>query len=514
MTNSICTETCRSLEDEKWKGDAAFRSGNYERAFEAYSAVAGHFPENINVLLNRSIAALRLGRAAIALEDARSALVLLSAGSYNSSGSPEEENEVSGKLAKAYYREASALAGLGRHDEALASYKSGLRAKPGEKALCKALEGISHRMKLDWLSRYFAELVTDAQSPNRLSSRDGKLLKPPIDKCCLCYQDLQSRIREALLGRETEFRRYVCTSWFRGKDPGRCILSILRAYAYLLHAKCGREEAIEQSVRDARAAVAYMPSKGIARAYAVHAAVLEHMGDYTAAMVEIMEGVTLDPESEELNHEAMTLKSKLTDQQRQVVEKEGLVGLRRWLEDEREKSLPEFMRKRPKYYYYYEWMKKRIHAYYPQLPEPVMDKLLTCDADELDLLLQYPQAIKGQVDEFLAIHSEHGAEYLASYQTPRIPWEEAQRLEQGSSGALGENPKQTNHALVAGGGAGQITDDERRGLPVPPRLAPDDARDQIEAAGRMGTAHTAAAAIEPQKPLDQQDQEEDLDGVD
>lgn len=29
---------------------------------------------------------------------------------------------------------------------------------------------------------------------------------------------------------------------------------------------------------------------------------------------------------------------------------------------EREAALPEFKRQRPKYYYYYEWMKKRIYA--------------------------------------------------------------------------------------------------------------------------------------------------------
>ena len=35
---------------------------------------------------------------------------------------------------------------------------------------------------------------------------------------------------------------------------------------------------------------------------------------------------------------------------------------------------------RPKYYYFYEWMRERIGEHYPKLPEPVMDKLLAMDA--------------------------------------------------------------------------------------------------------------------------------------
>lgn len=34
---------------------------------------------------------------------------------------------------------------------------------------------------------------------------------------------------------------------------------------------------------------------------------------------------------------------------------------------------------------------------YPELPEPVMDKLLTMDANELEMILQYPQATQQTV---------------------------------------------------------------------------------------------------------------------
>jgi len=42
-------------------------------------------------------------------------------------------------------------------------------------------------------------------------------------------------------------------------------------------------------------------------------------------------------------------------------------------------------------------MRERISDHFPHLPEPIMDKLLAMDAGELDLLLRYPKAIRGQV---------------------------------------------------------------------------------------------------------------------
>jgi hypothetical protein len=50
----------------------------------------------------------------------------------------------------------------------------------------------------------------------------------------------------------------------------------------------------------------------------------------------------------------------------------------------------------------------RIGESYPSLPEPVMDKLLATDAGELDLLLQYPKAIQGQVEEYLDVYRSSG----------------------------------------------------------------------------------------------------------
>jgi hypothetical protein len=41
-----------------------------------------------------------------------------------------------------------------------------------------------------------------------------------------------------------------------------------------------------------------------------------------------------------------------------------------------------------------------------------VEQLLATDAAELDLLLQYPQAIKGQVEEYLGVFREKGGQYL------------------------------------------------------------------------------------------------------
>ena len=77
---------------------------------------------------------------------------------------------------------------------------------------------------------------------------------------------------------------------------------------------------------------------------------------------------------------------------------EGAAGLQQWLADEEERKKPEFLKQRPKYYYYYEWMKERICGQHPALPEPVMDKLLTMPAGDLDLILQHPKSITWKVN--------------------------------------------------------------------------------------------------------------------
>ncbi len=82
---------------------------------------------------------------------------------------------------------------------------------------------------------------------------------------------------------------------------------------------------------------------------------------------------------------------------RTVVQEGGSEALDEWLEAEKERNLPEFKKRRPKYYYYFEWMKERISQHCGELPAPVLDKLLNIEAGELDTLLNYPKGIQAKV---------------------------------------------------------------------------------------------------------------------
>ncbi len=82
--------------------------------------------------------------------------------------------------------------------------------------------------------------------------------------------------------------------------------------------------------------------------------------------------------------------------------------MKQWLADEAEQKKPEFLKQRPKYFYYYEWMKERICESHPALPELVMDKLLTMPAGDLDLILQHPQATTWKVSSHVLDSSTKG----------------------------------------------------------------------------------------------------------
>ena len=358
-------------------------------------------------------------------------------------------------------------------------------------------------LDLDRLADLLSEQIAQAQAPSLFSPRDGRGgIKPPDQRHRLSAAELRGRAREALLGREQEFRDYVARATDLGRrSVGRCALLGLRAYCYLSKAKDkdddedGNEGAAEQALRDGRAAVAFAPQVKSgkahplaaalrARALAAHGSALEHLGDYPAAAVDLLDASSLLPDHAEHTDARERIASKLSPAQRAAVEKGGSRGLREWIAEQKELALPEHQRRRPKYYYYYEWMRSRIAERFPDLPPVVTDKLLTTDADELDLLLQYPEAIEGQVREYLEVLAEKGAEYLETYETPRLSWDEVRALglEQAAGGEGGEN---TRRALVGGGGGGGLTAGERAGNPAQAelRVDPDAERDEAEAAG-------------------------------
>ena len=76
----------------------------------------------------------------------------------------------------------------------------------------------------------------------------------------------------------------------------------------------------------------------------------------------------------------------------------GSQDLESLLAHEAEEATPEFLRQRPKYYYYNQWMRDRIAEHCGcDLPEPVIVKMLDMEAGELDLILTYPTAAQQQV---------------------------------------------------------------------------------------------------------------------
>ena len=74
----------------------------------------------------------------------------------------------------------------------------------------------------------------------------------------------------------------------------------------------------------------------------------------------------------------------------------GCNELQLLLEAEAEEALPEFRKARPKYYYYYNWMRERVLEHCGQLPGPVVEKIIRIDATELDMLLTYPKGVQQQ----------------------------------------------------------------------------------------------------------------------
>ena len=201
----------------------------------------------------------------------------------------------------------------------------------------------------------------DSKRQPEEAPRDGRGgIKPPDQRHRLSAAELRGRAREALLGREQEFRDYVARARDLGRrSVGRCALLGLRAYCYLSKAKDkddddegGNEGAAEQALRDGRAAVAFAPQVKSgkahplaaalrARALAAHGSALEHLGDYPAAAVDLLDASSLLPDHAEHTDARERIASKLSPAQRAAVEKGGSRGLRELIAEQKELALPE-----------------------------------------------------------------------------------------------------------------------------------------------------------------------------
>uniref|UniRef100_A0A7S3UHZ8 Uncharacterized protein n=1 Tax=Picocystis salinarum TaxID=88271 RepID=A0A7S3UHZ8_9CHLO len=466
----------------------AFEKEEYQTSYLLYSEQADACPQDLVVRRNRCVVLLKLKRYEEAKQEIENVLTNLR---QNGEKTSRES------AAKTYVLNAACLLAMGQVLDAIKVLRSSLREtvqSPGEDvhqmhfpALCCAVGKLGR----DWMGAYYADRITEAEKPATHSSRDGRALKMVPSSMRIQKDQLRRLVSMTLKGRLAEGRSFLLQSWGLQRRLGRHVLAMFRAYAYLqagLH---------DQALKDANMALAYSPGDGHwARGHAVLGAALAANLEWQRSALHYRHAMELEPGFEEFESCAQESAEKLSMEEQRVLRTGGTKSYSKWLEEEKERNLPEFLKKRPKYYYYYEWMKKRIAEFYPVLPDPVLDKLLDLDADELDMLLQYPEAIQGQVTEFLDVYETKGAEFLATYRTPQLSWDEVKALQNKAAlGIEGEEqldvsllehlPEDTNHALLGAGGRGELTEAERSGLPVRPQLPPDAARDRMALEGSL-----------------------------
>ncbi|GIL52388.1 hypothetical protein Vafri_8274 [Volvox africanus] len=120
---------------------------------------------------------------------------------------------------------------------------------------------------------------------------------------------------------------------------------------------------------------------------------------------------------------------RLPEDSWEAVRDGGEMGLLQLLAQRAEERMPEFLRQRPRWYYYNAWMRQRLNAVCPGLPEPVTSKLLAdTDANDLDLMLQHPLAIMAQAAEYTQVLQLYGEKALLSYKAEPLAWEEMQAM--------------------------------------------------------------------------------------
>ncbi|KAI3428659.1 hypothetical protein D9Q98_007482 [Chlorella vulgaris] len=391
-------------QSQKTRGDEAFREGRYEEAYARYTAALEEDEAHAPTLSNRSLAALKLGRPEDALEDAEAALQMLS---------DSEEAPPASQLTKATHRKAEALLALGELLEAVRTYKQGLAACPGSPQLHAALRLAVEDLPIAWLAKYWAGQIEAAQVPNPLSSRDGRLIKPVPPELRLAKPDLVAHLQAALYPLQDEARDLLCEAWAQARRPGRADTAFLRGAAYLaatnpkqalkdarvalvygpqlddlLSTEADSEE--EVAAADAAAHRAIVPStaadsdSGAAAnlletlppgaaagrrsawpaALALQSAALEGLTppDNVLAALSMARAAELEPDNEEYTAALERLMRRIPEPCAAALQSGGALGLEAQLAGEREAAKPEYLKQRPKDYYYFEWMKKRILA--------------------------------------------------------------------------------------------------------------------------------------------------------
>lgn len=125
--------------------------------------------------------------------------------------------------AKAHHRRAEAQLALGRAVQAVRTYRAGLLATGGAAELSAALRLLLETMPPAWLASVWGKTLEAAQAPHPWSSRDGRLLKPPLTQHAMPAPELRRCLGAALeeqplLARES--RDLLAAVWARGEGRG------------------------------------------------------------------------------------------------------------------------------------------------------------------------------------------------------------------------------------------------------------------------------------------------------
>jgi hypothetical protein len=452
----------------KAEGDAAFRAGRLEEAVEAYTrSLRDGADVDPGTLINRSLAALKLGHAAAALVDADRALAAAPPAALR---------------AKAFHRRAAAQAALGQRVEALRTYRAGLAACAGAPELRAAARAALGAMPPAWLAAYLAPLAAAAQAPHPLSRRDGRLLRRVPEERRLEGGALAARLGAALASSAraaAEAAKLVAAGWAAGPgcrrpaDAARAEAAYLRGLAHLAAGDA------EQAARDAQVALVYGPraprpaaprvpgadapgappppadAPAWAAALALAGTAAEARGDNVPAALAAARAARLEPACAEHAAALERLLRRMPEAYARILSTLGPEALEAALAAEREAARPEFLRRRPKYYYYFEWARKRLAARHPDLPEEVVDKFLSMDASELDLLLQFPGATDAAAARLTGVLAQRGAAALEAEPVPLLSWKEVRDLREaaaaGGAAALEAAPARP---ALEGGDAG------------------------------------------------------------
>lgn len=114
-----------SVEDLKSVGDSSYKDKNYAEAIRAYSAAIDLQPDFAMLYLNRAAAHIMLLQHKESVADCDRALA------------------IDNTLAKAYFRKASSMRGLGRLDSAIDCLTVGLKYEPTNSSATKDLRDLS-----------------------------------------------------------------------------------------------------------------------------------------------------------------------------------------------------------------------------------------------------------------------------------------------------------------------------------------------------------------------------------